>query len=76
MYLYYISYINFETSLIVLTYILQGLHVEKLTNERVPVDYKGKMKPDEKYPENYKTCINFFQLLPKMLHNMIKRRGG
>ncbi|XP_034708789.1 uncharacterized protein LOC117931828 isoform X2 [Vitis riparia] len=54
-------------------FIYNCLHVEKLTNERVPVDYKGKMKPDEKYPENYKTCINFFQPLPKMLHNMIKR---
>ncbi|KAL6323540.1 hypothetical protein AAG906_039118 [Vitis piasezkii] len=36
-------------------FIYKCLHVEKLTNEPVPVDYKGKMKPDEKYPENYKT---------------------
>ncbi|KAL6322069.1 hypothetical protein AAG906_003473 [Vitis piasezkii] len=54
-----------------------GLHVEKPTNEPVPVGnslptFKGKMKP-EKYPANYKTCINFVQPLLKMLHNMIKR---
>ena len=66
--------------LIVLIYILQGLHVEKPTNEPVPVGnslptFKGKMKP-EKYPANYKTCINFVQPLLKMLHNMIKRPGG
>ncbi|KAL6322070.1 hypothetical protein AAG906_003474 [Vitis piasezkii] len=56
-----------------------GLHVEKPTNEPVPVGnslptFKGKMKP-EKYPANYKTCINFVQPLLKMLHNMIKRPG-
>ncbi|RVW75653.1 hypothetical protein VitviT2T_022782 [Vitis vinifera] len=56
-----------------------GLHVEKPMNEPVPVGnslptFKGKMKP-EKYPANYKTCINFVQPLLKMLHNMIKRPG-
>ena len=66
--------------LIMLIYILQGLHVEKPMNEPVPVGnslptFKGKMKP-EKYPANYKTCINFVQPLLKMLHNMIKRPGG
>ncbi|RVW70478.1 hypothetical protein CK203_056170 [Vitis vinifera] len=55
------------------------LHVEKPMNEPVPVGnslptFKGKMKP-EKYPANYKTCINFVQPLLKMLHNMIKRPG-
>ena len=80
LYLYYISYINFETLLIVLIYVLQGLHVDKLTNEPVPISssmptFKGKEKP-EKHPEKYKTCINFFQPLLKMLQNMIKRPGG
>ncbi|KAL6323551.1 hypothetical protein AAG906_039133 [Vitis piasezkii] len=59
------------------TIVENGLHVEKPTNEPVPVGnslptFKGKMKP-EKYPANYKTCINFVQPLLKMLHNMIKR---
>ncbi|KAL6323640.1 hypothetical protein AAG906_039236 [Vitis piasezkii] len=70
---------TFETINCAYIYFARFTCGEKPTNEPVPVGnslptFKGKMKP-EKYPANYKTCINFVQPLLKMLHNMIKRPG-
>ena len=48
---------------------LQGIYVEEL----IPETFKEKKKVESLcYPNNYQTCINFFQVLWKM----IKLLGG
>lgn len=62
------SQVQFE---IVLVYVLQGLYVEKLKPESYRLsdtDRHPEHKPDPyKYPKNYTTCMNFFQLLEKAI---------
>ena len=57
---------------------MQGLYVEKLKEESFPhcdIQQSVDEKPElEKYPENYTTCVNFFQVL-NVLWNVFTKSG-